>query len=365
MFNFRVLTTFLFFIFVFHPSDALSKPAIEVVPIAVWQGRQQELLSLSLLDNLRKEWSDPRVAHAVSAAPLVRSESSRQLFSDQLASIIKPGDDILLHMAPWKSIADKASVPFKYSTSLFGVPLSEANCAFDCGLDMTFTVYSSAEVRSMIALSRKFLTDQGMGAPAAVYFDEGVTSDELYKAASQEGRLQDWSGIEMGQMKSSFARFPVYQMNRDHTVRLPLDDLARDQVDGLVLDHVRYGIHAEIADLESSNRIFQAAVEHAKKVNRVVRIPIIFNMDDLYYTHEFVRDAVLKARSTATLGGVEVVAWVAKNSTWTVGKGKAASAIVPIAMAATFVDDGVAEPEFIPQDEAELAMSVEMDALAH
>jgi hypothetical protein len=187
----------------------------------------------------------------------------------------------------------------------------------------------------------------------------------LYKASSQEGRLQDWSGIEIGQMKSSFARFPVYQMNRDHTVRLPLDDLARDQVDGLVLDHVRYGIHAEIADLESSNRIFQAAVEHAKKVNRVVRIPIIFNMDDLYYTHEFVRDAVLKARSTATLGGVEVVAWVAKNSTWTVGTGKAASAIVPIAMAATFVDDGVAEPEFIPQDEAELAMSVEMDALAH
>lgn len=344
---------------------AAAKPVIEVIPVAVWQGRPGSLLSLSLLDDLRKSWLDARIAHAVSAAPLARGEISGQSFKDQLASLTRSGDDILLHMAPWKSLADKANVNFKYAPTLFGSRISEDDCKYDCGLDMSFTVYSPQEVRAMIAASRKLLGDNGMGAPAAIYFDEGVTSVALHKAARQEGILQDWSGIEMSQMKSSLGRFPVYQMNREYSEQIPLNDVQKEQVDGLVLDHVRFGIHAEIADLDSSDKIFQSAIQQSQKINRAVRVPIIFNVDDLYYTHEFVRDAVLRARTLAEMAGVGVSAWVPQNLTWNLEKSKPVAAAMPLALSLPDAAGSSAEPEFIPQDELDLENSVEMNSVAH
>ena len=145
---------------------ARAKPAVEIVPVAVWQGRSQSTMNGAILNELRKAWPDSRMAHAVSAAPFLRGETSRRAYKEQLSSLIRVGDDVVLHMAPWKSLANKASVSYRYDPTLFGVHISEAECSDDCGLDLSFTAFSSGEISQMIGASRQIFSENDLGAPA-------------------------------------------------------------------------------------------------------------------------------------------------------------------------------------------------------
>lgn len=342
-----------------------AKTAVEIVPMAVWQGRSQSLLNATIIGDLRKAWPDSRIAHVVSAAPFARGELSESRYKNQLVASITAGDDIVLHMAPWKSLADRASVSFRFYPTLFGVKITDEDCINDCGLELSFTAFSTSDIKDMIAVSRKFLAEHKLGSPAAVYFEEGVTSSSLQIAARQQGILQDWSGIEMSQMRASLGRFPIYQLNLDHVEQLPLRDPSADQANGLVLDHVRFGIHAEIADMESSVQLFKSAANYAKKADRLVRIPIIFNVDDLYYTQGFVREVILKAREVVTAAGVEVVPWTPQNVTWSIGRKPAVPSASSLVMATQKSENKALEPEFIPQDEADLEFVDEAESVAH
>ncbi len=365
MLNRRACVVSLLVLFLFIQGIATAGPAVEIIPVAVWQGRSQSLASGAMIDDLRKAWPDARIAHAVSAAPFLRGDAARRSYKERLNAQIRIGDDIVLHMAPWKTIADKASVSYKYAPTLFGVRIAEQECTEDCGLDLSFSAFSSSDVSKMIAVSRKIFSENDMGSPAAVYFEEGATSDVLQSAARRQGIVQNWSGIEMSQLKSSLGRFPVYHLNRDYVEKLPLGDYSRAESEGLFLDHVRYGVHAEIADMESSLVVFNSALEQAKKSGRLVRIPIVFNVDDLYYTHEFVREAVLKARDVAMQAGVQIVAWTPQNLTWSLGNKTPAARPVSLVIATQKSENNNGEAVFVSQEESELDRANDFDVIAH
>ncbi len=347
---------------------AAAEPQVEILPVAVWQGRLQSLPVDSLLDDIRRAVPDQRLVHAVSAAPFLRDASGAEVFRAQLLAILRPGDDIVLHMAPWKSIASKAGVTFQTSSPLFGGKLSQADCTVDCGLDLSFKAYSFMDIKKMIEVSQTAVRSNGLGRPEAVYFEEGVTSPTIHEAASRLGELKDWSGIALSQLKASFGRFPIYEWNQTYADRLPLEDFKQQQVNGLELDHPRFSIHAEIADMASSRDLIQSAIDLAIEHGRTVRIPIVFNVSDLYYTHAFVTEAIDVMQGMVQAANLKVSTPEPLNGRWDLPMSVVQAEMQEPAKVAPASDGVIAsddQPEFIPQEELELDRFVEIQALAH
>lgn len=346
------------------PFPFVSNAGIEIVPIAVWQGRSLNDWNSKLLQDLRAVFPEGKIAHAVNAAPLLRVESTKKIFRRLFADSARVGDDVLLHMAPWRSLTTHASVRSMSTPTFFGSSISDEDCQIDCGLDLSFAAFSPSEVRSLVLASLDVMEEIGFGEPKAVYFDEGLVSSEVRFSAFSGGVDQDWSGIEPGQLRDSLSGFPILEWNLAHAAGLPLADLRATQSGGLLLDHARYAIHAEFGDLESTVAVFKSAIATAKAESRVVRIPIVFNVDDLIYTHSFVGEATRLALNMAKDQGVPVAVWETRNSSWKLDKiGKIENTAVAVTTFAP-ADNGD-EAEFMPDDEAELLMSVEPKAMAH
>ena len=310
---------------------AIASPGIEIIPIAVWQGKSARQWNTDLFESLRETYPKERFAHAVSAARLIVPSDDQNEFRFRVSQVMRPGDDVLLHVAPWKTIADSAGAQTKLGPTLFGTPMVPDDCIQDCGLELSVSAFSHSEIRSMVRFSSSVLADRGFGSVRAVYFDQGVVSSAERGAAMTGDISEDWSGVEMGQMKTNLGRFPVWQWNEQNINSLNINDAGIEMRDHQRLDHVRFGIHAEIADLESSEVIIGRAIETSKRENRVTRLPIVFNVEDLIHTHGFVSEAIARAHQLAANAGVPEISWTTLNTKWDIDKIKPQAATLATA----------------------------------
>ena len=336
-------------------SVAYAKPGIEVMPIAVWQGKQTRPWSVSILRNLRKKFPNMKIAHAVSAAPMLRGGDADLGFRLKFARLVQPGDDVLLHVAPWKSVVEKANIKFRIEPTVFGIPVNLEDCAVDCGLDLSVSAFSAEEVKTIVAVSQNALASSGFGEVKAVFFDEGVISSSLRRSAQNAGISEDWSGIELSQLRANMMRFPIYKWNLSNSESQPIADNSISANDGLNMDHLRFGVQAELSDLESVSRIVRSATEIANKANRTIRIPIVFNVEDLVHTHSLLEESIQVTLQIASEMSVPVRDWTAKNSMW--NSDSIRRGAVPARLAATGAPQN-GEAEFVSDDERLLSIEL-------
>jgi hypothetical protein len=301
------------------PSGA-AKEGVEIVPVAVWLGEFGRPSEVNVLKEIRATFPGMRFAHAVDGAPMLRDDASQNSFRSQLAQVLEPGDDILLHAAPWKSLAKKSGVAFKFQPTAFGAPIVPEDCVIDCGLDLSFSAFTKSESTAILSSSRKALGDAGFGQPKAIYFDEGIVTQETRAAAKDAGLIEDWSGVELSQLSDVIGRLPIYRRNEKNLSAIPWRNQKEVSNGGLNLDHVRFGIQSEIGNLESAAKLIKTALKVAKAESRVVRIPIVFNVEDLMHTRGFVKASLREANRLAAEMGVPVVNWVTLNGAWDVKK---------------------------------------------
>jgi hypothetical protein len=345
----------LFFVFslAIPTSPLFAREGIEIVPVAVWLGQFERASQADSLREIRAAFPGLRMAHAVDAAHIVRSDESRQRFQTEFSQGADPSDDVLMHLAPWKSLTRVAGVPFKFEPTAMGSPISDMECAIDCGLDLSFRAFTPVEAKAVMASARKALFDSGFGDPKAVYFDEGIVDSKTRATAFQVGLAQDWSGAELTQFKDIMGRLPVFIQNEQNLQEHPWQNLGEVASNGLVLDGVRFGIQSEIGDLDGALALVKKAIETAKKQARVVRVPIIFNVEDLMQTKNFVKAALTAANKMAAEAGVSVVEWQVLNSSWDIkkiGSFVAAQALVHQSPSSPISD----EAEFVPAGEQQV-----------
>lgn len=330
------------------PGALFAKPGVELMPVAVWQGKPTRPWSVGILRDIRAKFPNVKLAHAVSPAPMVRAGEQDLGFRQRFSKIIQPGDDILLHVAPWKSVVERARLEFRNQPTVFGAPVNLDDCSFDCGLDLSVRAFSDGELKSLISFSKDTLRLHGFGEPKAVFFDEGLIGKSSRLASLGRKGIEDWSGIEISQLRRNLARFPVYTWNLEATSKMPLDshDLS---FDGPVqLDHLRFAIQAEIADMDSTTEIIKLALQTARTHQRLVRIPIVFNVEELVHTQKLVEGALGQVIQMAHDAAVPIREWKAKNATWTrdgIRRGEDPPSMITVSVSSSN------EAEFISDDE--------------
>lgn len=335
--------------------ELFARSAVEIVPLAVWQGKPTRPWSLGMLRDLRRKFPNLKIAHAVSPAPLVRGGDSDLAFRLKFARLVQPGDDVLLHFAPWRSLVQKAKLNFRSEPTVFGSPVNVDGCAVDCGLDLSVTAFDYADLKQMATQAKSILHSSGFGDVQAVFFDQGVIPGSLRRAFGAAGIPEDWSAVELSQLKGNMKRFPVYSWNVENASGFRTNDLSISLDDGLNIDHLRFAIQAEIGDIESASMIINKALDAAEKSSRTVRIPIVFNVEDLIHTQNLVEESIQKAMSAASQRSIVVKDWSAKNSKWdaeAIRRGEAPSKLLASGIQKS------EEAEFVSDDER--ILSIEM-----
>ena len=325
-----------------------AKSGVEIMPIAVWQGKPTRSWSVGILRDIRAKFPNLKLAHAVSPAPLLRGGQQDLSFRQRFSKIVQPGDDILLHIAPWKSVVERAQIEFRTKPTVFGVSVNMDDCSFDCGLDLSTRAFSDSELKSLVTVSNDVLRSHGFGEPKAVFFDEGLITKSKRAAAVTRQGLDDWSGIEMSQLRRNLERFPVYKWNFEASSELPLERLDLNAEGGLQLDHLRFAIQVEIADLDSATRIIKAALQLARTNQRLVRIPIVFNVEELIHSQKFVEGAIGNVLQMASDAAIPVRDWKAKNSKWnpeSIRRGESSNTHLSVTVSHNM------EAEFVSDDE--------------
>jgi hypothetical protein len=356
MLQFNVVWVLVFFLVICLSGQKVeARGSVEIVPIAVWQGKPTRSWSVGLFRDLRKKFPLLKIAHAVSPAPMVRGGEFDLGFRVRFARIIQPGDDVLLHVAPWKSMVQKADLEFRTEPTVFGMPVNIDDCSQDCGLDLSTKAFNPAELRKVILFSKSLLAAHGFGNTQAVFFDEGIISRSVRQQLGADLFREDWSGVEISQLKSNLMRFPIYQWNLENIVDLPLTDHSVAADGSVHLDHIRFALQAEISDLESANRLFISALKAAKEQNRVVRVPIVFNVEELIHTKNFLEESIQLALQLASNMSVPIREWSALNSEWNADAIRDGEAAKRVMLSAK---EGPHEAEFIPDDERFLSIDM-------
>lgn len=333
----------------------LARAGVEIVPLAVWQGKSTRPWSVGILRDVRRKFPQLKIAHAISPAPIVRGGEDDRGFRLRFSRIVQPGDDILLHVAPWKSVVEKARVEFRQEPTVFGMPVNLDDCTDDCGLDLSIRAFSPTELGSLIHLSQEVLRTRGFGEPKAVFFDEGLVSKSARQAVLEKGISEDWSGVESNQLRSNLARFPVFRWNMDHMADFQLDDLRVSTESSVNLDHLRFAIQVEISDMELATKVINSALAAAQTNGRVVRVPIVFNVEDLIHTHGFVEGIISKTMDLANNSSVPIRDWRARNTSWDADFIRRGQSLTPVLAAQS---DNINEAEFVSDEER--LLSIEM-----
>ena len=166
----------------------------------------------------------------------------------------------------------------------------------------------------------------------------------------------------MTQFKGALGRFPFFKWNQEQIESLAINNFKETQNDGLLLDHVRFAVHAEIGDMESTAGIIKAALAVAKSESRIVRLPIVFNVEDLIYTQGFVTESVATAYKMAQDDGVPIAAWPTMNKSWSFDKIRVRPSTAAVV---SFAPPVSVEAEFLPEDETIDLISMEPAVQAH
>lgn len=159
-----------------------------------WEGAYFSGDALDALDALRgKLGADVPLTHFVCAAYFSKPEVDPDA-TVHLASAVKDGDELALHLHLWKSLAVASSIEPKLSPSfLTGTDKLIEFPDGDVGFDVDLDAYGVSDLRALVRTSKKLL--EPVGIPLSTSFRAGgyLATPKVLQAIRDEGFTTDSS----------------------------------------------------------------------------------------------------------------------------------------------------------------------------
>lgn len=178
-----------------------------------WEGAYLSPEGLEALAEFRTRFEDAPVTHFICPAYFLQDGDSNNAAAT-IKKHIRKGDEVGLHMHSWKSIADRAGVPFRTSPNIYAddsdlIAFDHA----DRGYEVALSAYTLAELSKLIGTSVALLEEHGFGKPTSFRAGGYVTSPELLEAIRAAGLRVDssstwsvWYEEGQGSFQSELAR---------------------------------------------------------------------------------------------------------------------------------------------------------------
>jgi hypothetical protein len=175
--------------------------------VVAWEGEATQQADVDALKRLRAELSGVRWIHMVDPASFLRGDTSQAKAYVREATT---GEDIFgIHLAGWKSLMDKAGVPFRAKPTFFGNVIAKEDCAVDCGREVPLSAYSQDELRRFLG-SAVAVYRSGTGHDPESFLVAGhVATRAVVLPAREMGLEHDFSGVVPAQMAEALSGYPL------------------------------------------------------------------------------------------------------------------------------------------------------------
>ncbi|RYZ50766.1 MAG: hypothetical protein EOP07_22405 [Proteobacteria bacterium] len=194
-------------------SLASAQGKVRIVVSVDWEGRSLEAENLAAFNAFRNDYPKIPLQLFLNAAYYTKADADPKLVTDNIRSVMRPGDEQGLHIHAWRSLFTAAGVTFKTEPAFKG-PIDMEKCTPDCGHDVNVTAYSEAELRKVIAFSIKTLKKHGFDHPHSFRAGAWQADRKVLKALAAEGFTLDSSATDADFLKERWGKTLLYPVTK-------------------------------------------------------------------------------------------------------------------------------------------------------
>ena len=158
-----------------------------------WEGAELDPDGLDAIDWLRKRTHGP-ITHFVSAAYFTKAEP--EPVAATIVEMVKPGDELAVHLHVWRSLAKASGVEPRISPSYLSGDDTVEDYDGDAGYETDPDVYDANELRAMLRTSRQLLAQAKLPVSRSFRGPGFLATPKLLAAASSEGFTVDSSAFD-------------------------------------------------------------------------------------------------------------------------------------------------------------------------
>ncbi|HEY8142088.1 MAG TPA: hypothetical protein VIG06_05430 [Kofleriaceae bacterium] len=171
--------------------------AAVVVSVSVdWEGAYFEEDGLAALEVFRRQNPDVPITHFVCPAYYTKPGAVPADITFFLRGHIAKGDEIGVHLHAWNSLVQEARVPVRTGRSFLTDDGRLMEFDGDAGFDLDPSVYTTTELRAVLATSRRLLESGGFEVAPVFRAGNWLGAPNVLEAARAEGFTVDSSAVD-------------------------------------------------------------------------------------------------------------------------------------------------------------------------
>lgn len=177
-----------------------------------WEGDTLRSANLKALANFNKEFPNYPVIHFLNPAYYTKKNFlSPAEINKRIRTVLKPGDDIGLHIHAWESLIRSAGVRFRDRPSFWG-PVSLGRGG-ERGDDVPLNTYTEKELTQIIRHSLKLLSDNGFSDIHSFRAGGWTSGPKVYRALVKNDIFIDSSAVPAELIANLYPGTRLYELN--------------------------------------------------------------------------------------------------------------------------------------------------------
>ncbi len=189
-------------------------PARVRIAISVdWEGRDLAAINLRAFASFRKAHPDVPLTHFLNAAYFTKPDADAATVTAQIRRVLRPTDELGLHIHPWQSLVEAAGVVFRSEPTIWGPGRRMRRGRRDAGHEISVEAYAVDEFRAIVRKSKELLAANGFVLGTSFRAGAWLAGPRVREAIRREGFLVDSSATDTA-WHDEIARTALPQMMR-------------------------------------------------------------------------------------------------------------------------------------------------------
>jgi hypothetical protein len=189
--------------------DELTTGKVQIVVSVDWEGRDLTAENLAAMKAFRTANPDVPLVQFLNAAYFFKPTATASATSTKIASVLKPSDELGLHIHGWKRLFEASGVTFRSTPTFWGDPVLEESCRYDCGHEVAISAYSTGELQKVIRTSTSTLKTNGFALGKSFRAGGWMASPSVREALTAEGITVDSSAANVNLLADELVGLPV------------------------------------------------------------------------------------------------------------------------------------------------------------
>lgn len=201
----QLLNLILMAMILFATGRLMADPATPQIVISVdWEGRELDPKNLDAINRFRARHPEIKMVHFLNAAYFTKPGIDAAVVRSRMQSVLRPGDELGLHIHGWHSLFLDAGVA-PLSVDSFWEGKSQYIPGNEAGHDAIIENYSVADIRKVLRHSLNILEQNGFIGIKSFRAGGWMAGPRVLEALVREGFHSDSSAVPPSYLRSAMS----------------------------------------------------------------------------------------------------------------------------------------------------------------